>query len=266
MKRRHLLYATIVTLGLLFCVQAQGCGPSLKGGPGPGAQGPASGVLVGTPRVLKLPPGTAVTLVLRDRSVVTGTFLATEPVPTAEWRTRYAAVRETLRTGGPLPAPGDTVELIPLRGRSVRGTFEGFGYRTVVVRRLGRNARQEEWLDRLRAIACAGSSLPADSLLSAADRGALPSMVAIAVAVSRDTVRVPPEQVALAFAPGEDQSTAGAVIFAAMVGGALILAAVTANHQPSGGCEGPTPTFMWRPVPAPTPAAGRASVALAARP
>ncbi len=135
MRRRHALYALVGALGLVFAVRPSSHELYLLGLPGLAPAKGAATKLVAKSEIYQVRPGSEVRLVLRDSTVVAGTFLGTTLLPAEEWTTRYAAARESLLADGPFPAIGDTVEAHRRHEIPVRGSLEGFGFRTVVVRR-----------------------------------------------------------------------------------------------------------------------------------
>ena len=194
-----------------------------------------------TQHLVELSPGTEVRLSLRDGRVVKGLLLSTGYLPESVYAARYASWRDSSSDAGGFPALGDTVSIGRVNRTPLRGSFRGFGSGELFVTPAGSAGIAHAALHEVEGMSGSGRTEVGGSLLvSLEKRGSLPRSAAAWVAVGRDTVLVPIDDVMLAqsLGPANVGSKIGQVMTGLLLSGLLgagLLLLLFSNREAQGG-------------------------------
>jgi hypothetical protein len=207
---RRRAYIAIVGLAFLFTVHASGC--TVLGYYAGNRIDQDRRKSVGADQLVKLLPGSRITLLLQDGTPRRGIYLGLEYVARVEYERRYARSRGATKVAG-LPAIDDTISCHTTNGAGRSGLFQGFMPGALLLQPDSASAMISLCFEEFEALVGPEGEIRSNALFSFEHGGMLPSRVAVLLATGRDTARIETDRVAsVQLAPGATYRVIGVLV------------------------------------------------------
>jgi hypothetical protein len=181
-------------------------------------------------------PGSEVTLILRDGERISGMYVGTAAVPTADYAARYAECRSRLQKGDLLPALNDSITIFLTNGERLKRRFAGFDAQHLLVTWQGRPEPARLALKAVRAIQDSqGHLLKAETVSELMASGQIPLTSQMVVQTSEGKTTLPLEQVQMVQVPAKKHGKLTGFLIGATVDAIVIAAAASSGPDISGG-------------------------------